>query len=46
MDRDNVTRLSGKEETCDPLHDIIRSGARELLAQAITAEVDDFLAPC
>lgn len=44
MDRNNIHTFACKDEVCDPLHDIIRSGARELLAQAITAEVDEFIA--
>jgi len=45
MKRDNVTELK-KPETFvdDPLTDILRSGARKLLAEALEAEIESFLA--
>lgn len=45
MDRDNVVELK-KPETFvdDPLTDILRSGARKLLAEALEAEIESFLA--
>jgi len=45
MERDNVTELK-KPETFidDPLTDILRSGARKLLAEALEAEIESFLA--
>jgi transposase-like protein len=45
MKRDNVTELK-KPETFvdDPLTDILRGGARKLLAEALEAEIESFLA--
>ena len=40
---DNVVRLKQPEAFDDPLTDILRNGARALLAQAVEAEVADFL---
>ena len=40
----NVVRLREPEEFEDPLTDILRSGARRLLAQAVELEVEAFLA--
>ena len=40
---DNVVRLKQPESFDDPLTDILRNGARALLAQAVEAEVADFL---
>jgi len=45
MNRNNVTELK-KPETFvdDPLTEILRSGARKLLAEALEAEIESFLA--
>ena len=45
MNRNNVTELK-KPETFvdDPITDILRSGARQLLAEALEAEIERFLA--
>jgi len=45
MERDSVTELK-KPETFidDPLTEILRSGARKLLAEALEAEIESFLA--
>jgi len=45
MDRDNVVALK-KPETFidDPITDILRSGAKKLLAEALEAEIESFLA--
>jgi hypothetical protein len=40
----NVVRLRQPEEFEDPLTDILRSGARRLLAQAVELEAEAFLA--
>src|SRR5215217_6733710 len=40
----NVVRLRQSEEFEDPLTDILRSGARRLLAQAVELEAEAFLA--
>jgi hypothetical protein len=39
----NVFKLSQPGTVCDPLTEVLRSGARSLLAQAIEAEVAAFL---
>ena len=45
MKKDNVTELK-KPETFvdDPITDILRQGARKLLAEALEAEIESFLA--
>ena len=40
----NVVRLRQPDEIDDPLTDVLRSGARRLLAQAIEMEAEDV--PC
>ena len=40
----NVVRLRHSDEIDDPLTNILRSGARQLLAQAIELEAEAFLA--
>ncbi len=44
MPHDNVTKLAQPGEFDDPLTEVLRNGARALLAQAVEAEVADFLA--
>ena len=39
----NVVRLRQPDEIDDPLTDVLRAGARRLLAQAVELEVEDFL---
>ena len=43
-DDTSIVRLRQPEAIDDPLTDILRSGARRLLAQALEAEVAAFLA--
>ena len=44
MAKDNVVRLKRPEPFIDdPITDILRSGARKLLAEALEAEIEDFL---
>ena len=44
MAKDNVVRLRKPEPFIDdPITDILRSGARKLLAEALEAEIEDFL---
>ena len=43
MPNDNVTKLIQPGAFDDPLTDVLRNGARTLLAQAVEAEVADFL---
>jgi len=40
----NVVRLRQPEEIDDPLTEVLRAGARQLLAQAVELEVEAFLA--
>ena len=40
----NIIPLRQPDEIDDPLTNILRAGARQLLAQAIEAEVETFLA--
>ncbi len=40
----NVVRLCQPDEIDDPLTDVLRSGARRLLAQAVELEAEAFLA--
>jgi len=40
----NVVRLRQRDEVDDPLTDVLRAGARRLLAQAVELEADAFLA--
>jgi len=40
----NIVRLRQSDEINDPLTDVLRSGARRLLAQAVEMEADDFIA--
>ncbi len=44
MGKDNVIELAGRVESADPLTELLRSGARQLLQQAIEAEVQELLA--
>jgi putative transposase len=44
VSQDNVTKLVQPGTFSDPLTDVLRDGARQLLAQAVEAEVADFLA--
>ena len=43
MTDSNVFQLSQPGMLCDPLTEVLRSGARALLAQAVAAEVAGFL---
>jgi transposase-like protein len=44
MKKDNIVTFKKPETTTDLLTEVLRSGAKQLLAAAIQAEVDDFLA--
>jgi len=44
MDKSNVIELEGRTGSTDPLTELLRSGARQLLQQAIEAEVQTLLA--
>ena len=43
MKKDNVISLEKPEETPDLLTGLLRSGARELITQAVHAELTEFL---
>ena len=44
MDDANIIDFAGRDEVTDPLTDLLRKGARELLQTAVEAELDAFLA--
>ena len=44
MNKSNVIEFEGRAESTDPLTELLRSGARQLLQQAIEAEVQELLA--
>jgi len=43
MGKNNVVEFSGREEISDPLTDLLQSGARQLIMQAVEAEVEELL---
>ncbi len=43
MSKSNVIEFEGRVESADPLTELLRSGARQLLQQAIEAEVQELL---
>ena len=44
MNKSNVIELAGRVESTDPLTELLRIGARQLLQEAIEAEVQELLA--
>ena len=44
MDDATIIEFSGRDAVVDPLTDLLRKGARELLQTAVEAELDAFLA--
>ena len=44
MDDATIIDFTGRDEVTDPLTDLLRKGARELLQTAVEAELDAFLA--
>lgn len=44
MSKHTVIELSGRDQFNDPLTDLLRSGARQLLEQAVKAELAEFMA--
>ncbi len=44
MSKDNVIELEGRAASADPLTELLRSSARQLIHQAVVAEVQDLLA--
>jgi len=43
MEKNNVVEFTSQEENLDPLSDLLQSGARQLIMQAVEAEVDELL---
>ncbi len=43
MNNDNVITLSDREKVADPLTELLRSGARKLIEQAIESELSALL---
>jgi len=43
MEKNNVFELASQEEVLDPLTDLLQSGARQLIKQAVEAEVEELL---
>jgi len=43
MSKSNVIEFEGRAESTDPLTEVLRSGVRQLLQQAIEAEVQELL---
>ena len=43
MTKSNVIDLEGRESSIDPLTELLRTGARQLLQQAIGAELQELL---
>ena len=44
MSESNVFEFQAQEEAHDPLNELLRSGARELISQAVEAELAEVLA--
>lgn len=44
MSQDNIIDLSGRGEISDPLTELLRSGAHQLICQAVEAELEGFMA--
>lgn len=43
MNKSNVVELSGREENADPLTELLRQGARDLIQKAVEAELSEYL---
>ena len=43
MEKNNVVEFTSQEEILDPLTDLLQSGARKLIKQAVEAEVEELL---
>lgn len=44
MSKSNMVELSGRGESSDPLTDLLRQGARDLIQRAVEAELSEYLA--
>lgn len=43
MKKNNVLEFAGRDAICDPLTDLSRSGAQQLINQAVEAELEELL---
>jgi putative transposase len=43
MSKNNVIELSGRDQFTDALTDLLRTGARQLIQQAVEAELAEFM---
>ncbi|WP_205828082.1 transposase [Microbulbifer sp. SH-1] len=43
MDKNTVVEFTGRQEATDPLTELLRRGARELLQKAVEAELSTFM---
>lgn len=46
MSKNNVVELSGRNQFTDSLTELLRTGARQLIQQAVEAELAEFMAQC
>ena len=44
MNKSNVVELASREASCDPLTELLRQGARDLIQQAVEMELAEFMA--
>jgi transposase-like protein len=44
VDNSNIVELEGREQTVDPVTQLLRNGARRLIEQAVEAELEELLA--
>ena len=44
MDKNNIVELAGREQIIDPVTQLLRQGARQLIEQAVEAELEELLA--
>ena len=44
MSKSNVVELAGRDTIADPLIDLLRAGAEQLIYQAVEAELQELLA--
>jgi hypothetical protein len=44
MSKNNVIELAGRDESQDPLTELLRTGAQQLIQQAVEAELQSLLA--
>ena len=45
MEDDNVINFEGRDAICDPLTQLLKSGAQQLLKQAIELEIQEYMTP-